>query len=398
VTGNYQKPSERIQKLLNFAGAVGFVLILLGFALFSYRAGGVDFRGYYGAAVLVRRGGNPYQYQLLAPVLEEITGFQGNNPYFYATWYCLLFVPLSFLSFQIARAAWLLINLLLFYFALDFTRQALDLKIDGWLKWLVYCLVFLLLGAYCLRSEQAGILLFFGFALALRAIKNRQPVLAGVGIVLAASKPQATLFGIAVLVIWCLYNFPEAFQATVGLLLVLLVVSTLAIPGWWQIDPDNFGMGLAYGMDGVETVTSIRVNSTLGDFLAYFLGIEGVWIWMIGGMLFLLGVLTIYFGWRWTHDPVVITGGGLLGTLLVTPYALQYDYVPLIIPVMWIVVQFSRIRLRLAVISILLFGLAFGVQVWQSWSYQGYLQVLLIFFLFLTILIQVHRKQSQPIN
>jgi hypothetical protein len=398
VTGKNQKPSERVQKLLNFAGALGFVLILLGFALFSYRAGGVDFRGYYGAAVLVRRGGNPYQYQSLAPVLEEITGFQGNNPYFYPPWYSLLFVPLSFLPFQAARASWLLINLLLFYFALDFTRQVLNLEIHGWLKWLVYSLVFLLFGAYCLRSEQAGILLFFGFALALRAIKNRQPALAGLGIVLAASKPQATLIGIAVLVIWCMLNFRAAFRAAVGLFLVLLVISVLAIPHWWQIDLSGFGMGLTYGMDGVETVTSIRVNSTLEDFLSYFLGINGVWIWIIGSVLFVLGVLTIYFGWLWTRDPVVITGSGLLGTLLITPYALQYDYVPMIIPVMWIIGQFSKIRLSLAVFSILLFGLAFGVQVWQSWSYQGYLQVLIIFFLFLTILIRGCLGKPQPKN
>lgn len=395
MNGNFQDSNERLQNLLNFGGAVGFILILLGFALFSFRAGGVDFRGYYGAAVLVRRGGNPYQYQSLAPVLEEITGFQGNNPYFYPPWYCLLFVPLSFFPFQVARAFWLVINLFLFYFALDFLRQALNLQIHGWLKWLVYSLVFLLFGAYCLRSEQAGILLLFGFALALLAIKNRQPALAGMGILLAASKPQATLIAITVLVIWCVFNFPEAFRATAGLLLALLVISTLAIPGWWQIDLDNFGMGLTYGMDGVETVTSIRVNSTLEDFLSYFLGIEGVWVWLIGGGLFLIGVLVIYYGWIWTWDPVVITAGGLFVTLLITPYALQYDYVPLIIPVMWMLTQFSRIPHNLKAISILLLGLAFGVQIWQSWSYQGYLQVLLIFSLFFTILIHSYRQKSQ---
>ena len=72
-----------------------FILSLAGFGLYAGFHPGTDFRGYYGAALLVRHGGNPYEYAQLAPVLEEVSGFQGNNPYFYPPWYCLFFVPLT---------------------------------------------------------------------------------------------------------------------------------------------------------------------------------------------------------------------------------------------------------------------------------------------------------------
>jgi len=90
---------NRVARLLQAA----FFLSLLCFGLFAYLHPGVDLHGYYSAALLARRGGNPYDYTQLAPVLKEISGFTGNNPYFYPPWYCLFFIPMTFLPFEIAR-------------------------------------------------------------------------------------------------------------------------------------------------------------------------------------------------------------------------------------------------------------------------------------------------------
>ena len=90
---------NRVARLLQAA----FFLSLLCFGLFAYLHPGVDLHGYYSAALLARRGGNPYDYTQLAPVLKEISGFTGNNPYFYPPWYYLFFIPMPFLPFESAR-------------------------------------------------------------------------------------------------------------------------------------------------------------------------------------------------------------------------------------------------------------------------------------------------------
>ena len=68
-------------RMLDFASLSVFVLVLAGFGYIAFSRGGVDYRGYHAAAMLALRGGNPYDYSQLAPVLEEIAGFQSNNPF-----------------------------------------------------------------------------------------------------------------------------------------------------------------------------------------------------------------------------------------------------------------------------------------------------------------------------
>ena len=106
--------NQKQTALLNFGTIIIFAMLLIGFGIFAWFGGGIDFRGYYGAATVVRLGGNPYDYRQLAPILEQITGYQGNNPYFYPPWFSLIFIPLTYLPFQVARAIWLLANLVYF--------------------------------------------------------------------------------------------------------------------------------------------------------------------------------------------------------------------------------------------------------------------------------------------
>ncbi len=115
-----------------------FFLSLLLFAIVAFKSPGVDFRGYYGAALLVLRGGNPYDYAQLAPVLEKISGFQGNNPYFYPPWYCLAFLPFTLIPFRWAQILWIGINLTLFYISLEWLWEILDWKIESWFRWVLF--------------------------------------------------------------------------------------------------------------------------------------------------------------------------------------------------------------------------------------------------------------------
>jgi hypothetical protein len=180
-------------KHFDFAAQLVFFLILFGLAWLYFQLGGMDFRGYYAPALLVTRGGNPYDYAQLAPVLEEITGFAGNNPYFYPPYFLLIFFPFLLLTFDAARLAWLLLSAGLFYASLELLRGALGWQVTGWRKWSAYLLAALLLAAICMRSEQATVLVLFGLALFLHSVGRRRAALAGLGLLLMTVKPQVSL-------------------------------------------------------------------------------------------------------------------------------------------------------------------------------------------------------------
>lgn len=387
IPHNSEQPTQTRDNYLNFAAKLAFLLTLIGFGFIAFAGGGVDFRGYYAAGALVARGGNPYDYAQLAPVLEEITGAPGNNPYFYPPWYCLFFVPLSLIPYQVARALWLLINLVLFYLSLEYLRAAMEWQIDGWRRWGVFLSAVVMFAAYCLHSEQAGILLLFGLALALRAIKQDRSPLVGLGLVIAFTKPQITAMTVVILGFWLSLRKPSAVLWAGGWLVILVILASIAIPHWWEFDTTGFGQGLAYRLDGTEGIVSKRVNSTVFDFISYVFHIEPPLQYLLAAGIGLIGLLLVGFSWYHYHSPQVLVAASTILALLITPYALQYDYVPLTIPLFWILRRMSSLhRATRLIVAVSLFP-SFSVLVWQRWSYQGYWQLLGIFVAFLAVMV-----------
>ena len=109
----------------------------------------------------------------------------------------------------------------------------------------------------------------------------------------------------------------------------MLGAATVAIPRWWQFDITGFGQGLAYALNGPEAITGQRVAATIYDWLKYTFGIVGIIRIVIAATIGLLGIALIVIIWKRYNDPVYLAAAGLILTLLLTPYALQYDYVPL---------------------------------------------------------------------
>jgi len=371
--------TQRHRKSLDLAAKLIFFLLLAGFGLVAFIRGGVDFRGYYSAAVLVMRGGNPYDYAQLAPVLEEFTGFQGNNPYFYPPWYCLFFTPLTFLPYQVARLLWLLFNLVLFYVSLELLRNALDWQIDGWRRWGAYLLATLMFAVYCLISEQAGILLLFGVALILQGLKKDLPALTGLGLVILASKPQVTILVIIFLGLWLLFRRPLAILWTAVWLALLTVTASAAIPRWWVFEYTGFGQGLTHRLGETDQIAALRVNSTIYDFLTYIFSVGPILQYILVAGTGALGVALVFFVWRKFNEPAILTAALILLNLLITPYALQYDYVPLTLALFLIMMRVPLLRPLVKFVVIFLLVLSFSVLLWQEWSYQGYWQLLGIF-------------------
>ncbi len=388
-------------KYLNFAAQLTFLFTLLGFGLIAFAGGGVDFRGYYAAGALVARGGNPYDYAQLAPVLEEITGFPGNNPYFYPPWYCLFFVPLSLIPYQAARALWLLVNLLLFYLSLEYLQAALEWQVDGWRRWGAFLSAVVMFAAYCLHSEQAGILLLFGLALALRAIKQDRPPLVGLGLVIAVTKPQITALTVVLVGLWLLLHKPSAVLWAGGWLVILIILASIAMPHWWEFDATGFGQGLVYRLDGTAGIVSKRVNSTAFDFFSHVFHIEPPLQYLVIAGIGLSGLVLVGFAWYRYQSPAVLAAASTILALLITPYALQYDYVPLTIPLFWIFMRMPSLRRATRFIVAVLLFQSFSVLMWQQWSYQGYWQLLGIFLAFSAIVVDnamAHSSATQHPN
>ena len=289
---------EKHRPLLNFASKSIFFALLGSFVVIAWVRGGVDFRGYYSAALLVREGGNPYDYAQLASILEEITGFKGNNPYFYPPWYCLFFTPLTFFSFQTARLLWLFFNAILFYLSLDLLKNALNWRINGWRRWGVYLFSAILFAFYCLVSEQAGILLLFGAALILQGLKKNLPALTGAGLIILASKPQITILAIIFMSLWLLFRQAAAIVWAVTWGVALLGIASLAIPGWWAFDYKDFGKGLTYQLDGTEEVVALRINSTVYDFLSYTFTLSSALQYAIAVVIGVAGAALVIFVWH----------------------------------------------------------------------------------------------------
>ena len=361
-----------------FAEQAAFWLLLLGVGGLAWWLGGVDFRGYYAAAVAVKQGVNPYDYSQLAPILEHITGYVGNNPYYYPPYYSLVFLPLTLVDFQIARAIWLLINLGLFIIALELSVRIVDYRNQH--KWLLYIGLLLGLGTYCLRSEQTGIIMLLGLGMILWNIKHKKVIPLAVGLALIFLKPQVSWLAIIAVGFWLLTRYRRALISSIAFMIILIGLSVIAIPNWHEL-PVDFS-GLWETNEG-----STRVNATLYDYLTYQHNVTNP-ILIITGVI-IISALIVTALWVTRNDIVPFIGIAYAGGLALTPYALQYDYVPLVLMVLWVIKEAQSNK----VIIYTLLGAGGLVLIWQSWSYQGYLQLT---FILIACLVVITKKFIIP--
>jgi hypothetical protein len=159
---------------------------------------------------------------------------------------------------------------------------------------------------------------------------------------------------------------------TLAVLAALLLFSTWIVPGWWtHLGEPNFGAGLQYELDGPQQVVAIRLNTVLRDWLGQW-GLVGTAYWIVWGLLAAASGLALWLAWRNEADATYMAALASTLGLLLTPYALQYDYPPLALALFWIYVALPRERSfqRWAALAVLAF--VFSVPFWEYPVYDGY--------------------------
>jgi len=156
-----------------------------------------------------------------------------------------------------------------------------------------------------------------------------------------------------------------------SLLVVLLAVSTWITPNWFEpFFESGFGKGLTVAMDGPNQIIGVRKNTTIFDWLAIF-GIGADLRLLLYGLLTLAGmVFLVPTIWR-SKSFLQMTSISLLVSYVLTPYALQYDYPPLVVVLVWALsLCNSSPRARRG--GLYLTGFVLSVSIWQqniAWGY-----------------------------
>lgn len=363
----------------NFATLVMWLLttlIMAISALFYFGPLGHDFRGYYAASQVFLAGDDPYNYRVVANVLQELTGRMGNNPFYYPPWFAVAVAPFALLPYQIARTVWLLFNVILWLVGLFRLSSLMEWPISPWARRLFYLATSYLFALFTWRYEQLGIFIFFLLVASLWAADKKRYRLSGAMLALMLTKPTISILIIIAVLFWlCRNQHWQALQGFVMMSLLLLIVSLPLLPSYLtHLSDPNFTSGLSYELDGPDKIVGIRINTTFRDWLASLQVTSS-----LSNALYLLAALlgiTILFMTAWRGSSLLlVTSIAVLVNLWLAPYALQYDYPVLTLPLaVALRALFSQTRsdsLRLMAAYITLIAIL-SVPIWERSISDGF--------------------------
>lgn len=361
--------NEAWHRLSTHAAYAAWLLLLGGAIVGAWRWGGIDFKVYYAATRTWLQGGNPYDFAQVRAMLEATTG-QSGNPYYYAPWFLFVVVPFGGLPFHVARAAWALCNGVLFWAGCRLALKALYWNPGGWRRPAVYISALYLFGWMTLRFEQAGIFIFVMLMSALVFWRRRMPWATGACLVLAVTKPQPAWIAIAALMLLGYKVFRPLVWATVTAgTALLLIAGPLTVQWFTLLFSSDARRGLVYAFGESADITAVRINTTFFDWAGSMnmpasvaqMGYVAV------ALIVVYFVLTTVLRSSRLSDVVSV---GLVGSVLLAPYILQYDYVPLTF-VLFYIYKTHRRAWPEYVVGLLLIGV-FSVPLWERPISDGY--------------------------
>jgi len=370
------------KKRIDFLTLVTWLLTSLGLAVISFLWFGIDFRGYYAAARVLTMGGNPYDYHQVAPVLLEITGFMGGNPYYYPPWFAWFFIPVAGLPYQLARAIWMGFNVIIWNISLWKLSKGLAWPAKGWRRYVLFTLLTFTLAWITWRFEQAAVLLFYILVEAVLSGYRQKWNWTGFWLAMLLIKPNLTLGAVIAICLWLIRKRQwRPVLVMTSILVALLAVSTWITPAWFQpfFEP-GFGRGLTLALDGPDRVLDIRKNTTIFDWLAIFKIEENYRSLIYYGLLAPMGIVSLALViWR-SKAFLQVMSISLLITYALTPYAMQYDYAPLAFVLVWTLSICNSSR-NTRLVAWLLAGFFFSVSIWQrdiAWGYWMVIGLILL--------------------
>ena len=280
-----------------------------------------DFVVFYVAGSRFAHGLSPYGFVLKA-------GDSFYNP----PWFALLLVPFSFLSVETASLCWLALSLGLLVVSVTLAQRLCDLRL-GFRKLAILCLALTWWRPVSehLALGQSSLIVSVSTFAAILAVRRDHFRLAGLTLVIAASKPQLLfLLGLG-MTIWewrRQRSFGVLAGFAIGIAAALLIC--LAITPAWVHDllprPEAVGAHID---------TMALLQAAFGQKLA----IEALYI-----SIFLLGSAATLLYWARSEAQLVYLACLTIpATLVLTPYAQLHDYVVLVFPLMLIAAKSSAV-------------------------------------------------------
>jgi hypothetical protein len=278
---------------------------------------------------------------------------------------------LAALPFQLARALWMIFNVIIWNVGLWQVGKITGWPAAGWRRYSLFTLTTFSFAWITRRYEQAGILVFILLIALILLIRNQSWTWAGVWLALLLFKPNVTFIVVAGISLWLLRLGCWRTILVLGLTLVMLtIISTRITPHWYQpILNDGYGQGLRAVLDGPNKVIAQRINTTFVDWLRTR-GIEPPLRALLYGIVICIGVNVLL--WALCRPELLeVISVLLLVSYALTPYVLKYDYPPPVIPLCWALSRCVSSSKALA-IGLALTGFIFSVIFWQrniSWAY-----------------------------
>jgi len=330
--------------LLGFASLVALLCLFGYLAIRAYILPGVDFRMFFAGAKLLAQGQNPYDYQLIYELVAEITGtYYGNVPYYYPLWLALLMIPYTFFPFQAARIVWIFTIVVTFFSGSILALNLMPITKSKAKKWLLLIVVTYLFLWANIFQEQIAALLFFAIVLSLWGHHTNNYPLAGIALAFAASKPNITMLAVIALGLFYLSKQRKSAIWAIETVSILVIITNLIIPGWsgYYLAP-NFGEGAHNQLEGPGIIAGKRFTVTLLDWLPQF-GIQGQGYTIIWIILMLAGLFLLWRAWK-HQDALLLTAVAVTLNMVLTPYAMGYDFPVLALPFIWILNQLKNKR------------------------------------------------------
>lgn len=345
-------------------GALWTLVLVIGFAVLTTLLWyGEDFMTFYAPAKVFAAGLNPYDYAQIVATILRATGNGGNSPFYYPMWIIFPLIPLAFLPLQLGRCLWLIVQVVFLVAGLLVTEKLVGQYPAPWIRWVVWLAAFVLFGWSTLRAEQVACAIFFDWALCLWAIRQNRVKTAAVALALLLIKPNITFLPFMVLCGYLWFRERSIVLRAIAVVGMLFLISTAVIPGWWApILEGRLPNGWNQGLTGFE-VDARRLTTTTSDFLDYNLGIQGAPAVLVE---LGIGLFSACLIWRGRHDVLYDSLLAIPLGLMLTPYAMQYDYALLIPAFLWVLhrsPQISRSK-QIALVA----GLVFlaSVLLWEK--------------------------------